>query len=93
MLDAELKTQLTAYLGRLTQPVEMVASLDAGDASREMLELLEEIASLSPLVTLETLRGGRELAPSFALRRGGQPAQVRFAGLPLGHEFSSQVLA
>jgi alkyl hydroperoxide reductase subunit F len=93
MLDAGLKTQLKAYLDRLTQPVGMVASLDESDASREMLELLEEIASLSPLVTLETLRGDRELAPSFALRRGAEPVQVRFAGLPLGHEFSSLVLA
>ena len=32
MLDAALKTQLKAYLDRLTQPVEIVASLDDGDA-------------------------------------------------------------
>lgn len=93
MLDAGLKTQLKAYLDRLTQPVEIVGSLEEGDASREMLELLQEIVSSSPLVSLETRRGGGELAPSFALHRGGQPAQVRFAGLPLGHEFSSLVLA
>ena len=93
MLDAGLKTQLKGYLDRLTQPVEIVASLDDGGGSREMLELLEDIASTSSLVSLETRRNDGELAPSFALRRPGQPAQVRFAGLPLGHEFSSLVLA
>jgi alkyl hydroperoxide reductase subunit F len=93
MLDAALKTQLKGYLGRLTQPVEIVASLDDGDASREMLELLEDIVASSALVRLELRRTDGELAPSFALRRAGSDAQVRFAGLPLGHEFSSLVLA
>ncbi|HEY3850801.1 MAG TPA: hypothetical protein VGL87_07525, partial [Steroidobacteraceae bacterium] len=93
MLDAGLKTQLKGYLDRLTQPVEIVASLDDGEGSREMFELLEDIASTSPLVSLDIRRNDGELAPSFALRRKGHPAQVRFAGLPLGHEFSSLVLA
>ena len=93
MLDAALKTQLKGYLDRLTQPVEIVASLDDGDASRELLELLEDIVASSALVSLETRRDDGELAPSFALRRAGHEAQVRFAGLPLGHEFSSLVLA
>ena len=93
MLNVALKTQLRGYLDRLTQPVEIVASLDGGDASRETLELLQDIAAASALVRLETRRNDGELAPSFALRRAGQEAQVRFAGLPLGHEFSSLVLA
>jgi alkyl hydroperoxide reductase subunit F len=93
MLDAALKTQLKGYLDRLAQPVEIVASLDDGDASREMLELLQDIAASSALVRLETRRDDDEPAPSFALRRAGQEAQLRFAGLPLGHEFSSLVLA
>jgi alkyl hydroperoxide reductase subunit F len=93
MLDAALKTQLKAYLDRLTQPVEIVASLDDGDVSREMLELLEDIVASSALVRLTTQRNDGELSPSFALRRAGQEPQVRFAGLPLGHEFSSLVLA
>jgi NADH-dependent peroxiredoxin subunit F len=93
MLDAGLKIQLKGYLDRLTRPVEIVASLDDGDASREMLELLDDVVSSSPLVSLEIRRDDGELAPSFALRRSGRDAQLRFAGLPLGHEFSSLVLA
>ena len=51
MLDANLKTQLQAYLERLTRPVHLVASLDDGDSSKEMLELLQDIEGLSPQVT------------------------------------------
>jgi NADH-dependent peroxiredoxin subunit F len=93
MLDAALKSQLKGYLERLTASVEAVAFLDDGAASREMRALLEEIASLSPLVTLIFSDEGAELRPSFALRRKNEPARVRFAGVPMGHEFTSLVLA
>jgi alkyl hydroperoxide reductase subunit F len=93
MLEDHLKTQLKGYLERLVQPVEIVASLDDGDKSREMLELLQDIVSLSPLVSLVPARDTTQLKPSFALRRPGQEPRVRFAGLPMGHEFTSLVLA
>jgi NADH-dependent peroxiredoxin subunit F len=101
MLDAGLKTQLKGYLDRLTGPVEIVASLDEGAAAREMREFLSELRSLSPLLSLAAEGGpsgqteGAEGTPrpSFALRRAGEEPRVRFAGLPLGHELSSLVLA
>jgi alkyl hydroperoxide reductase subunit F len=93
MLDDSLKTQLKGYLERLSNPVEIVASADDGGKSREMLELLQDIVSLSPLVTLDPERDESGVIPSFALRRPGKDAQVRFAGLPMGHEFTSLVLA
>jgi len=93
MLDAGLKTQLKGYLERLSQPVHIVASLDDGAASREMLELLTDIVSLSPLVTLDSRTDGAAVTPSFALGRAGQEPRVRFAGPPMGHEFTSLVLA
>jgi len=93
MLDSGLKAQLKGYLDRLVQPVEILASLDDGDASQEMLQLLDDLAASSALLRLEVRRDGGALAPSFALRSGAQEARVRFAGLPLGHEFSSLVLA
>jgi alkyl hydroperoxide reductase subunit F len=93
MLDDNLKTQLKGYLERLVQPVEIVASLDDSGKSREMLELLTEIVALSPLVSLDPARDTAAVTPSFALRRPGHEPHVRFAGVPMGHEFTSLVLA
>ena len=91
MLDDSLKNQLATYLERVTQPIELVASLDDSDASREMRALLDEIVALSPRITL--VEGRDERTPSFAIRRAGGAIDLRFAGIPLGHEFTSLVLA
>jgi alkyl hydroperoxide reductase subunit F len=93
MLDATLKQQLQTYLERVTQPIKIAASLDDSDASREMLALLQDVASLSPLITLEQLTEDAERKPSFALNREGEQVSIRFAGIPMGHEFTSLVLA
>jgi len=93
MLDANVRHQLQTYLERLTQPVELVASLDDSDASLEMRDLLREIVSLSPLLTMEERADDAERTPSFALLRKGGDVKIRFAGIPLGHEFTSLVLA
>jgi alkyl hydroperoxide reductase subunit F len=92
MLDANLKTQLKAYLEKLTMPIELVASLDEGEKSRELGALLEDIASLSDRITV-VRRDDDNRRPSFAISRVGSDVSVRFAGIPLGHEFTSLVLA
>jgi len=92
MLDANLKTQLKAYLERLVMPIELAASLDDGDKSRELAALLEDIASLSDKITV-LRRDDDARRPSFAINRVGSDVSVRFAGIPLGHEFTSLVLA
>ena len=92
MLDANLKNQLRAYLEKITQPIELVASLDDGAKSQELLGLLQDIASLSDKITL-VRRDDDARKPSFAINRTGTAIGVRFAGLPMGHEFNSLVLA
>ncbi|WP_313451692.1 alkyl hydroperoxide reductase subunit F [Stutzerimonas kunmingensis] len=92
MLDTNLKTQLKAYLEKVTQPFEIVASLDDGEKSREMLSLLQDIAGLSDKITLKT-DGDDARKPSFSLNRIGGNISLRFAGIPMGHEFTSLVLA
>ncbi|MCW5670940.1 MAG: alkyl hydroperoxide reductase subunit F [Hydrogenophaga sp.] len=93
MLDDTLKAQLGAYLERVTQPFEIVASLSDSESSREMLDLLQTIQALrSDKITLKT-DGQDARRPSFTLRRTGSETSLRFAGLPLGHEFTSLVLA
>jgi alkyl hydroperoxide reductase subunit F len=93
MLDANLKAQLSAYLERMTQPVEIVASLDDTEASREMQALLKDIAEASPRVSVSETRGGPHRTPSFQINKPGHSDGPRFAGLPMGHEFTSLVLA
>jgi alkyl hydroperoxide reductase subunit F len=91
MLDATLKQQLKAYLAHLVQPIELTASLDGGKSSAEMRELLDEIAALTDKIGISEAKDAR--VPSFAIGRPGEDARVRFGGLPLGHEFTSLVLA
>jgi alkyl hydroperoxide reductase subunit F len=92
MLDDTLKAQLKAYMENIRQPVELVASLGDGPSSAELKSLLDDIVALSDKVTLR-LDGTDARKPSFAITRPGTDVSVRFAGLPLGHEFTSLVLA
>jgi alkyl hydroperoxide reductase subunit F len=92
MLDANLKAQLKSYLERVTQPIEIIASLDDGAKSQELLALLQDVNALSDKITLRD-DGNDSRKPSFAITRPGEDIGVRFAGIPMGHEFTSLVLA
>lgn len=94
MLDNAMKTQLKAYLERVVRPIEIKASVDDSPASKEMLELLGDIAAQSDKISVTEIRGPQEArVPSFALTSPGHAIDLRFAGLPMGHEFTSLVLA
>ncbi|TIC83705.1 alkyl hydroperoxide reductase subunit F [Crenobacter intestini] len=92
MLDAQIKTQLAAYLEKLQRPIELVASLDDSAKAQEMRTLLGEIAALSDKVSLRD-DGQHALRPSFGIASQGEAPRVHFAGVPMGHEFTSLVLA
>ncbi len=92
MLDTNLKAQLKAYLERVKLPFEITASLDDSAAAREMHGLLQDIVSLSYKITLKT-DGADARKPSFSLNRPGESERIRFAAIPMGHEFTSLVLA
>ncbi len=91
MLDQDLKIQLSAYLEKLQLPIQLVASLDESDAARELDGLLADIAALSPKIS--RVAGDDARKPSFEIRRVDSDIAVGFAGIPLGHEFTSLVLA
>ena len=92
MLDTDLTEQLRSYLSKLVDPIELVAALDASEAAHELDALLHEIAALSPKIRV--LRDDADARkPSFLIRRRGEAGGLRFAGMPLGHEFTSLVLA
>ena len=92
MLDTNIKAQLKSYLERLQRPIELVASLDGSEKSVETRDLLREIATLSPLVAVRE-DGNDTRKPSFSVGRPGEAPRIRFAGIPMGHEFTSLVLA
>jgi len=93
MLDTNLQTQLKSYLERLTRPVHITAQVDDGEKSQEMLELLNQIKALSHVIGLEVRRDPDARKPSFSLNSPGEEISLTFAGLPMGHEFTSLVLA
>lgn len=92
MLDAATTAQLKTYLANLRTPVELVATLDDGPKSSEMRALVETVVEQSPLLSAR-YDGYADRVPSFAIRRADGTAETQFAGLPLGHEFTSLVLA
>ncbi len=93
MLDTTLKTQLKAYLEKLTRPIQLLASLDDSEKAKEMQVLLREIAELSDKISLSENTDDHERKPSFAITSPGHDINLRFAGIPMGHEFTSLVLA
>ncbi len=93
MLDANLQSQLKTYLERVTRPIQITAHVDDGTKSQEMLELLNTLTTLSAQISLDVRRDSSERTPSFALTTPGQDIHLVFAGLPMGHEFTSLVLA
>jgi NADH-dependent peroxiredoxin subunit F len=92
MLDDNLKAQLKAYLERVTLPFEIEASLNDSESSAELKQLLQDIAAMSDKISLN-LDGNDARKPSFSLKRTGTEQSLRFAAIPLGHEFTSLVLA
>lgn len=90
-LDANIKSQLQQYLGMLEG--DIVLKLSAGDdaVSIETRDLVNEIAAMSPRITVENAQLPR--TPSFEVNNKNGTSGVTFAGVPLGHEFTSLVLA
>jgi len=94
MLDDSLKAQLKGYLQRLTRPVHIIAQLDEREASQQMQQLLDTLVEISPHIHLEIQNENHaERAPCFSLNTPGEDIHLSFVGLPMGHEFTSLVLA
>ena len=92
MLDTNIKSQLKVYFEKIVSPIVLVASVDNGDSSKQMLELLNEVAEQSDKITVRT-DGNAEHIPSFTVSKTDQAARITFAGLPMGHEMTSFILA
>ena len=93
MLADNIKTQLQEYLKNIKDKVEITAYVDDGAKSKELLGLLETVAQLCSLVSLDVKTDSAERVPSFKIGRPTDATSMSFAGIPMGHEFSSLVLA
>lgn len=93
LLDDNLTQQLGALMPRIVNDVELVYSLDTREASANLEQLMQDIAALSDKVTARRDDDAHERRPAFTIARKGTEIAVTFAGIPMGHEFSSLVLA
>ncbi|PFB24890.1 alkyl hydroperoxide reductase subunit F [Bacillus cereus] len=91
ILDADIKTQLSQYLQLMENDILLKVSAGDDDVSKDMLALVDELATMSSKITVEKFE--LERTPSFSVNRPGEDTGVVFAGIPLGHEFTSLVLA
>lgn len=91
VLDTEIKSQLNQYMQLLEN--DIVIKVNAGDdkVSTDMIALLDELSAMSERITIE--KAALPRTPSFSVNRVGEDTGVTFAGVPLGHEFTSLVLA
>jgi alkyl hydroperoxide reductase subunit F len=93
MLDDSIKAQLATYFERISQPVELIASLDDSEGAQQIRALVTEIAAVAPAKISARFDGSFERRPSFQITRVGQDMGVHFAAVPMGHEFTSLLLA
>ncbi|MCX8045560.1 MAG: alkyl hydroperoxide reductase subunit F [Anoxybacillus gonensis] len=91
ILDAEIKAQLAQYLQLMENDIVLKVSAGDDEVSRDMLALVDELATMSSKIKVE--KTTLERTPSFSVNRIGEETGVVFAGVPLGHEFTSLVLA
>ncbi|GEN31532.1 alkyl hydroperoxide reductase subunit F [Cerasibacillus quisquiliarum] len=91
MLDKDIKAQLSQYLELLQGDVVLKVSAGSDKVSRDMVALLDELATMSSKIKVEKKELKR--TPSFSVNRPGEDTGITFAGIPLGHEFTSFVLA
>lgn len=91
MLDANVKNQLKTYLQNLKRPVELVVSADDSNKGKELTSLAQDIVDSSDLVSVTYQQGQR--TPSMSVINPQAATNITFAGLPMGHEFTSLVLA
>ncbi|MCX4187128.1 alkyl hydroperoxide reductase subunit F [Methylophaga sp. OBS4] len=93
MLDANIAAQLKGYLQNIKRPIELIAALDDSAKAAEMRELLQEIAAMSAQISFVQDAGSDSRKPSFQIKQPQGEEKIRFAGIPMGHEFTSLVLA
>lgn len=90
-LDRDIKEQLAEYIKLMEGTVLIKVSAASDEISNNMVDLVDELVSISSKIKME--KSNLLRTPSFSINRIGEETGVTFAGIPLGHEFNSLVLA
>ena len=93
MLDVNIKAQLQNYFTKIRHSIVLKAALDDSQESNQIEALLKEVSSLSDKITYEIEATLSVRRPSFTIASPNGHEGIRFACLPMGHEFTSFVLA
>lgn len=91
ILGNEIKQQLAGYLPMLESDIVLVVNAKHDEFGQKVHDLVNEIAEMSSRISVEATTACK--APGFGIAKKGEAARIFFAGLPLGHEFTSLVMA
>ena len=90
-LDSKIKEQLKQHLAKISKNIEIFVNAGDDETSFKMIDLLNEIKDLSPHISLK--KSELPKLPSFSINQPGDNTGIVFAGIPMGHEFTSLILA
>ncbi|BFM05784.1 alkyl hydroperoxide reductase subunit F [Halioxenophilus aromaticivorans] len=93
MLEATMKQQLGAYLEKIVTPIALTVSTNSNEKSQELESLAREISEMSEKISLTVNSNDSGRVPRMVVGPQGEQGRVTFAGVPMGHEFTSLVLA
>lgn len=93
MLDANVKKQLDTYFQNISNPIEITVSVDGSAKAKELATLAQEVAELSDQITATVVESAEGRTPLMQIAPAGVTPRVGFAGIPMGHEFTSFILA
>lgn len=98
MITQSMLEKVKQHLQSIRKPVAIEASLDETAASNQLKQLLQAVQASSDKIRL-SFDGSDIRKPSFSIRQDAMAGEnaleqaLSFAAIPLGHEFSSLVLA
>ena len=92
-LDQNIKNQLSTYMAKIESPVEIVYFENESDKSAEMVDLLTEVDAMSSMISIKKREDSTHRSPSFQVNQPDYVTGIVFAGVPMGHEFTSFILA
>lgn len=93
MLDSNILEQLNSVFAKLEKNVVLTYSESDHADQKNLIEMLEQVASTCTKITTKTSSGAKAPFPEFHLEYDGRPNGIHFKGIPSGHEFTSLILA